>query len=205
MGCGKQDCVNGGLRRRSCKASPVSGGGPYPIRRFAPPSPASWGRDRACSRSTRWTSRRDSVSPRAPRSDALDLASCDFRTISSSAGCRSLLSGYARRFAKRELAPLPREVGEGGAERRMGCGKQDCDNGGLRRRSCKASPVGGGGPYPIRPFGPPSPAAASWGRVCALTRPSRSPRATGAARLLARLRPSGLAQHIDGRTTRSRG
>ena len=148
-------------------------------------------------------SRRDFVSPRAPGSDALDLASCDFRTISSSAGCRSLLSGYARRFAKRELAPLPREVGEGGAERRMGCGKQDCDNGGLRRRSCKASPVGSGGPYPIRPFGPPSPA--SWGRVCALTRPSRSPRATGAARLLARLRPSGLAQHTDGRTTRSRG
>ena len=35
-----------------------------------------------------------------------------FRTISSSAGCRSSLSGYARRFAKRELAPpSPRSRG----------------------------------------------------------------------------------------------
>jgi hypothetical protein len=42
--------------------------------------------------------------------------------------------------------------------RRMGCGKQDCDDGSFLRRLMQGVPVGGGGPYPIRPFGPPSPA-----------------------------------------------
>ena len=58
-------------------------------------------------------------------------------------------------------SPSPRS-GEGGAKRRMGCGKQ------VWRRRKFAAPLvqscrrRSSGPYPIRPFGPPSPA--SWGR-----------------------------------------
>ena len=67
-------------------------------------------------------------------------------------GLRSLLSGYARRCAKRELAPLPAKSGKG-AERRMGCGKQDCDNGVCGGVHARRLPSAAAGHTPSGPSG----------------------------------------------------
>ena len=55
-------------------------------------------------------------------------------------------------------APSPTKVGEGGAKRRMGCGKQDPGGAYRAETVVQSAQHRSVGPHPIRRFAPPSPA-----------------------------------------------
>ncbi len=152
MGCGKQVGDDESSRRRLCNRAGVEAAG------HTPSGPSGHLPQQAGEGVTLVIGRQDARAAAFPpvfaqvRSGA---ASEHDEGGGHALACGSESSDRRARLsqANADWLPLPREVGEGGAERRMGCGKQDCDNGVCGGVHARRLPSAAAGHTPSGPSG----------------------------------------------------